>query len=107
MGALGNETRLQIYRLLVRAGQPGLSVSEVKTRLEIPGSTLSHHLHKLIRVGLVRQERRGTTLICRADYAVMEQTFVVFAQECCADDEDYSSANCCVETQPKQRKKPE
>lgn len=100
MAALGNETRLGIYRLLVRAGQGGLPVSEVKSRLEIPASTLSHHLHRLIRVGLVQQERQGTTLICRADYSVMQATFEVFARECCADDGALcqTSSSCCAPT---------
>jgi DNA-binding transcriptional ArsR family regulator len=87
MAALGNETRLGIYRLLVRAGENGLPVTSVQKRLDVPASTLSHHLHKLIEVGLVHQDRRGTSLICRADYCVMEQTFYFFARECCADDE--------------------
>jgi len=87
MAALGNETRLSIYRLLVRAGDRGLPVTSVQQRLGVPASTLSHHLHKLIEVELVAQERRGTTLICHADYTVMEQTFRFFAIECCVDDD--------------------
>ena len=55
--ALGNPTRLKIYRMLVRAGDPGLSVGKLQTRLSIPASTLSHHLKTLIIVGLVTQER--------------------------------------------------
>ena len=89
--ALGNATRLGIYRLLVRAGGDGLSVGEVQARTEIPGSTLSHHLQRLTRVGLVSQERRATTLICRANYAVMNETLSFLVSECCADagqDED-------------------
>ena len=54
-------------------------------------STLSYHLYRLIRVGLVQQERQGTTLICRADYGVMAATFEIFAQECCVDD-----TSCCA-----------
>lgn len=65
--ALGNPTRLKIYRMLVRAGDPGLSVGKLQSRLSIPASTLSHHLKTLIIVGLVSQERDVTTLICRAD----------------------------------------
>ncbi len=87
MAAIGNETRLEVYRLLVRAGENGLAVTSIQQRLGVPASTLSHHLHKLIQVGLVQQERRGTTLICRADYTAMQQTFEMFASECCADDE--------------------
>ena len=86
MAAIGNETRLEVYRLLVRAGDKGLPVTSIQKRLDVPASTLSHHLHKLIQVGLVQQERQGTTLICRADYQAMEQTFELFASECCVDD---------------------
>ena len=60
--ALGNETRLEIYRTLVRAGPAGLPVGAVQSRTGVARSTLSHHLHKLIGVGLVRQRREGTTL---------------------------------------------
>ena len=91
LAALGNETRLGIYRLLVRAGEKGLAVSDVRDRMELPASTLSHHLHKLIRVGLVQQERQGTTLICRADYGVVMATFAVFNRECCADDAEFQA----------------
>ena len=89
--ALGNATRLAIYRHLVRAGDDGLAVGEVQVRTDIPRSTLSHHLHRLTRVGLVSQERRGTTLICRADYPAMNETLSFLVAECCADarrDED-------------------
>lgn len=83
--ALGSVTRLDIYRTLVRAGDDGLSVGELQGLTGVARSTLSHHLHKLIDVGLVNQERRGTTLVCRADYAVMRQTLGSLAAECCAD----------------------
>ncbi len=104
MAALGNETRLSIYRLLVRAGERGLPVTAVQQRLGVPASTLSHHLHKLIVVDLVRQERQGTSLICRADYATMEQTFHFFASECCIDDEGCCSANETCQSDMTQKK---
>ncbi|NNG04861.1 MAG: helix-turn-helix transcriptional regulator [Inquilinus sp.] len=83
--ALGSPTRLAIYRLLVRAGEAGLAVGAIQSQTEVPRSTLSHHLHRLTRVGLVSQERRGTTLICRANYAVMNETLSFLVSECCAD----------------------
>ena len=83
--ALGNPTRLNIYRLLVRAGEAGLSVGQVQMRLGIPGSTLSHHCKRLCETGLVTQERHGTTLICRADYVRMNALIGYLADECCAD----------------------
>ncbi len=87
LAALGNTTRLGIYRILVRAGHAGLPVAGVQTKLNIPASTLSHHLHKLLEVGLVSQKREGTTLICHADFSVMEATFALFVSECCADEQ--------------------
>ena len=61
--ALGNPTRLKVYRALVRAGDGGMPVGRLQQRIGIAASTLSHHLHKLITVGLVTQERQVTTLI--------------------------------------------
>lgn len=83
--ALGNPTRLAIYRLLVRAGEAGLAVGDVQERTGVPRSTLSHHLHRLIAAELVTQERRATTLICRANYPVMRETMAFLVAECCAD----------------------
>jgi DNA-binding transcriptional ArsR family regulator len=83
--ALGNPTRLQIYRALVRAGDAGLPVGKLQTRLNVAPSTLSHHVKALVTVGLVAQERQGTTLICRANYDVMHTLIDFLAAECCAE----------------------
>jgi ArsR family transcriptional regulator, arsenate/arsenite/antimonite-responsive transcriptional repressor len=83
--ALGNPTRLAVFRLLVRAGDDGLAVGQLQKRLDIAGSTLSHHLRALITVDLVSQERRGTTLTCRANYGVMGSLVSFLVDECCAD----------------------
>jgi DNA-binding transcriptional ArsR family regulator len=83
--ALGNPTRLRVYRLLVRAGEAGMTVGKLQDRLDIAASTLSHHLKTLVTVGLVTQERESTTLICRANYAVMHGLIGYLVNECCAD----------------------
>ena len=83
--AIGNTTRLRVYRVLVRAGEPGMPVGRLQDRIGIAASTLSHHLHRLILTGLVTQERQGTTLICRANYVAMEGLLGFLADECCAD----------------------
>lgn len=83
--ALGNPTRLRIYRTLVRAGQGGLAVGQVQEKLGIAASTLSHHLHRLLISGLVDQERKGTTLVCRANYEVMNGLVGYLVDECCQD----------------------
>ena len=83
--ALGSPTRLAIYRLLVRTGPEGLAVGAIQAKTGVPRSTLSHHLHRLISVGLVDQERQGTTLICRANYKTMERVVAYLTEECCVD----------------------
>lgn len=83
--AIGNPIRLQLYRVLVRAGDEGTPVGSVQQKLGIAASTLSHHLRKLVDVGLVTQERQATTLICRAHYPAMQTLIGFLADECCAD----------------------
>jgi DNA-binding transcriptional ArsR family regulator len=83
--ALGNATRLSIYRTLVRAGENGLPVGKLQLKLDVPSSTLSHHIKKLAEVGLLTQERQATTLICRANYEAMNGLIGYLADECCAD----------------------
>ena len=85
LSALGNPTRLQIYRLLVRAGSEGMSVGRIQEILTVPGSTLSHHLKLLDTVGLIAREKQGTTLICLARYDIMDTVIGFLADECCAD----------------------
>ncbi len=90
--ALGSPTRLQLYRVLVRAGHAGLPVAQVQERLGIPASTLSHHLQRLIRNGLVSQERQATTLICRAVYPAMDALLGFLSDECCIEEGCASSS---------------
>ena len=83
--ALGNPSRLRIYRALVRAGHGGLAVGQVQDRVGLPASTLSHHLKRLVDQGLVRQERAGTSLICHAEYPAMNALLGFMTEECCAE----------------------
>ena len=83
--ALGNPTRLKIYRALVKAGDAGMSVGRLQTKLDVAASTLSHHLKSMLIVGLIHQERQSTTLICRANYDVMRALVGFLVEECCAD----------------------
>jgi len=83
--ALGNPTRLRVYRLLVRAGDGGLSMGQIQERLGIPGSTLSHHCRALATVGLILQERLGTSIRCRTNYPVMKGLIDDLTAECCAE----------------------
>lgn len=84
--ALGNPTRLRVYRALVKAGDRGMAVGKLQTKLDIAPSTLSHHLKTMLMVGLIFQERQSTTLICHANYDVMRELVGFLVEECCADD---------------------
>ena len=83
LGALGNPTRLRLYRLLVRAGQPGLPVGTLIRTLGTPASTLAHHLACLTRAGLVEQEQRGREVRSRPDFVAMAQLMDFLTAECC------------------------
>jgi len=83
--ALGNPTRLQVYRTLVRAGDDGLPVGHLQERIGIAASTLTHHLQQLVTAGLATQERHGTVLICRASYPAMSKLVGYLVDECCSE----------------------
>jgi DNA-binding transcriptional ArsR family regulator len=83
--ALGNPTRLKIYRALVRAGEAGMPVGKLQDRLKIAPSTLSHHIKTLVTVGLIVQVRDATTLVCHANYSTMQDLIDFLVAECCAD----------------------
>ena len=83
--SLGNDTRLAVYRALVRVGPEGLPVGQLQSRLEIPGSTLSHHIAHLVKNGLVAQKREGRVLRCTANYHKMNALVAFLAEECCQD----------------------
>ena len=86
MEALGNETRLSVYTLLVPAGRSGLTVGNIQEKLAIPASTLSHHISRLIHVGLVVQERQSGKLICRANHRRMEDVLLFLTRNFCVDE---------------------
>ena len=80
---LGNPTRLEIFRLLVKAGDEGLAVGAVQEHLGVPASTLSHHVAHLVNVGLVRQAREGRVLRCTPNFALMDQLIGFLTKESC------------------------
>lgn len=83
LAALGHDARLAIFRLLVRAGHDGLNVGEIGQELDMPASTLAHHLRSLVEAGLVVQERKGRQIVNRVDYGAMQRTVTFLTAECC------------------------
>lgn len=85
LAALGHETRLRIFHLLLRAGGRGLPVGRIQERLGMAQSTLSFHLRKLVDVGLVCQTRDGTVLNCRCEMGAIGGVLGFLQEECCRD----------------------
>ena len=84
LGALAQEHRLALFRLLVQAGEGGMPAGSIADALGVPNSSLSFHLAQLRRAGLVTQERRHRSLIYRADYAAMNRLVGYLLENCCA-----------------------
>ena len=82
--ALGHEARLRIVRLLLAAHPAGLVVGEIQDELEIPPSTLSHHLEALRHQGLVLQQREGRFLRYRAGSDALQEVMDFLYAECCS-----------------------
>ena len=81
--AMGTEARLRIMQLLLSAHPEGLVVTEIQEELEIPNSTLSHHLDKLRNEGLVQVQRESTFLRYTADTDALQQLLQFLYAECC------------------------
>ncbi|MCV6823529.1 MULTISPECIES: ArsR/SmtB family transcription factor [Halocynthiibacter] len=84
--ALGSEQRLEVLRVLVRAGPEGTTIGTLGERSGVTGSTLTHHLKILTQAGLVVQRKQGRSIICAtADYTEMRDLADYLLRECCAD----------------------
>jgi ArsR family transcriptional regulator len=84
LGALAQEHRLALFRLLVQAGDRGMSAGAIADALRVPNSSLSFHLGQLRRAGLVLRERRHRSLIYRTDYRAMNALVAYLMENCCA-----------------------
>src|SRR4051812_31852816 len=83
LGAMGTEPRLRIMQLLLSAHPEGMVVGEIGSELEIPSSTLSHHLEKLKNEDLVRVRREGTFLWYSANSDALQELLSFLYAECC------------------------
>ncbi len=84
LSAMGTETRLRIMRLLLSADPDGLVVGEMQKELDVPASTLSHHLDKLKHDGLVTVQREGRFLRYAADANALRDLLGFLYTECCS-----------------------
>ena len=83
LSALGQDTRLEAFRLLVREGEPGVPAGEIAARLGTVQNTLSAHLRILEHAGLVRAERSGRTIRYVADMAGFRDLLAYLLEDCC------------------------
>lgn len=105
LGALAQEHRLALFRLLVQAGESGMAAGDIATALNVPNSSLSFHLAQLSRAGLIRQERRHRSIIYRADYAAMNSLLAYLTENCCAGADCGAAATCADGETPTQHER--
>ncbi len=94
LGALAQETRLELFRRLVRQGPAGLPAGQLAQRLQIPPATLSFHLAQLAHAGLVTSRRDGRSVIYAADYAGMRLLLAFLTAHCCEPEDEVAPEAC-------------
>jgi DNA-binding transcriptional ArsR family regulator len=94
LGALAQEHRLALFRLLVQAGEEGMPAGAIAEALGVPNSSLSFHLAHLTRAGLIQQRRQGRSLIYTADYAAMNALVGYLMENCCQGASCAPAAQC-------------
>lgn len=98
LGALAQEHRLAVFRLLVQAGPDGKAAGDIAVALDLPASSLSFHLGHLTRAGLITQRRESRSLIYSADFAAMNRLVGFLTENCCG------GASCAPATAPSKKK---
>jgi DNA-binding transcriptional ArsR family regulator len=91
LAALAQDNRLDVFRLLVRAGRKGMPAGAVATKLHLAPNTLSFHFDRLRQAGLISVKREGRSLIYAARYETMDHLLAYLTENCCA-----GVADCCA-----------
>jgi ArsR family transcriptional regulator, arsenate/arsenite/antimonite-responsive transcriptional repressor len=94
LSALASESRLAVYRLLVKRGPEGYTPSELVARLDIPAPTLSFHLKGLVQAGLVESRREARNLFYRPNFASMNSLVGFLTENCCSLADEGCEATC-------------
>lgn len=92
LSALAQDSRLEIFRFLVQAGENGVPAGKIAERLDLPASTLSFHLNQLKQAGLIECRRESRTLFYSANYDSMNDLMSYLMENCCQGQTD----NCDV-----------
>ena len=94
LAALGHVARLSILRAIVRAGEGGISTTDLQTEVDIPWTTLNHHLERLVAAGLVEARREGKFVFHTADYKALRALTDFLWEDCCKGGSKSGKA-CC------------
>lgn len=91
LSALGSPVRLAILRFVVQGDRDGTVVGDIQAKLDVPGSTLSHHLERLTSTGLLKSRPEGRFIYYRADYAALRALTNYLWEDCCKG----GGPSCC------------
>jgi ArsR family transcriptional regulator, arsenate/arsenite/antimonite-responsive transcriptional repressor len=106
LAALAQNTRLEVFRLLVRHEPKGLAAGEIARVVAVPGNTLSAHLNVLSHAGLVRRERHSRSIVYRAEISRLRELASFLIEDCCGGQTDLCApliadlTPCCAEKAP-------
>ncbi len=98
LAALAQDTRLDVFRLLVQAGPDGLPAGQIAEHLQLPPATLSFHLNQLKHAGLVTFRRESRSLIYSAEYSAMNGLLAYLTENCCQGDVASCGVGICDST---------
>jgi ArsR family transcriptional regulator, arsenate/arsenite/antimonite-responsive transcriptional repressor len=85
LGSLAQDTRLEVFRLLVRRGPEGLAAGAIAQRLDVPPATLTFHLHQLLHANLLVQRRESRSVIYAANFQGMNALMAFLTENCCSE----------------------
>jgi ArsR family transcriptional regulator len=103
LGALAQESRLAVFRMLVEAGPEGLSPGVISERAGIPAATLSFHLKELANAGLVASSPQGRFLIYAPDFERMNEVVAFLTENCCSGHPEHCLPAKAIVAAPKKR----
>jgi len=96
LSSLAQPARLQVFRLLVKAGEAGMCAGDLSKKLEVPKNTLSFHLKELANANLVDAERNGRSIIYRLRTESMRQLMLFLTEDCCQGRPDLCLPETCA-----------
>ncbi|EMI19624.1 transcriptional regulator, ArsR family [Rhodopirellula maiorica SM1] len=107
LSALAQESRLEVFRLLVRLGPEGLPAGQIAEKLKIPPATLSFHLKELSHAGLVESRKEGRSVIYAINVKGINCLMGFLTEDCCQGRPELCAPGSCDQPEKKQTKKPQ